>query len=136
MTAKDLTLQTTASGDTSRVAYPQGATPGPWHYEWDADGDHAIFAGSGVPLIAVTNGYLGDLDREQDEANARLIAAAPELLEIVRKVAEWKDCDEDNANCSDNSGPYCAEHGDNFLHTKLIAAARKVLAAAEGSDRP
>lgn len=48
-------------------------TPSPWVAMHDADGDYAIFGGD--TLIAVTNA-----DSEMDEANAYLLAAAPELL--------------------------------------------------------
>jgi hypothetical protein len=48
-------------------------TPGEWLAIHDLDGDYAIFAGD--KLIAVT-----DKDTDEDQANAVLIAAAPELL--------------------------------------------------------
>lgn len=55
---------------------------GPWSYTFDHDGDHAIFSAAGR-LIAVTDG-IHDLPLEIDEANARLIAAAPELLDACK----------------------------------------------------
>ncbi len=50
-------------------------TPGPWSYEPGDLDDHYIMAGG---LLAVTEGIE---PKSEDEANARLIAAAPELLE-------------------------------------------------------
>ncbi len=58
-------------------------TQGPWEACHDADGDYVIFAGEGVnhKIIAITN-----LDSETDEANAGLIAAAPDLLEALERI--------------------------------------------------
>jgi hypothetical protein len=56
-------------------------TPGPWEMVRDMDGDFTIFAGK--KIIAIT-----DLDRPDDEANARLIANAPEMAELLRKLVK------------------------------------------------
>jgi hypothetical protein len=50
-------------------------TPGPWHTGSDEDGD--IVYGPDCELVASA---AGDGDAEAEVANARLIAAAPELL--------------------------------------------------------
>ena len=60
-------------------------TPGPWI----ADGAQIFTSDTNV---AQANGYR--IDRETVAANARLIAAAPELLEALQKIAgntydEW-----------------------------------------------
>ena len=60
-------------------------TPGPWTVEWPMDGGALIMAEDG-------HGHLGRVDvryskrnnLEEAEANARLIAAAPDLLEACR----------------------------------------------------
>jgi hypothetical protein len=59
-----------------------------WTYTQDADGDHAIW--NGKELIAVTDGWDACVKRtrEEDEANARLISSAPELLEALKDVTE------------------------------------------------
>ena len=68
-------------------------TPGPWSAEW-ADGHKlAIVIGAGTGLITHVN-YCGPEDVE----NARLIAAAPDLLAAllacVALVDEtWKGCE-------------------------------------------
>jgi hypothetical protein len=56
-------------------------TPGPWASVHDADGDYLIMSPESGRFIAVTY-----TDAEQDEANARLIAAAPEMLEALERI--------------------------------------------------
>lgn len=60
-------------------------TPGPWellhHTAPQHDGDRAVY-GPGNKLICDMNG--GPNDDSETLANARLIAAAPELLKIAR----------------------------------------------------
>lgn len=58
-----------------------GYTPGPWAYEPDVDDDFVITS-AGRPLVAtVHSGF-----RDWTESNARLIAAAPTLLEAAQRV--------------------------------------------------
>lgn len=65
-------------------------TPGPWRVKrWPAAGGAVPEAFSIEPGVARV--YYGDLT----EANARLIAAAPELLEMLKELVEvgeesWK----------------------------------------------
>ena len=75
-------------------------TPGPWRigYYRPADGDEALAVWSesikegekGHPVCLVSTVKKMD---ERDEANARLIAAAPELLEACKELVhslEWE----------------------------------------------
>jgi hypothetical protein len=62
-------------------------TPGPWN----VTGDLATISGTrpGDPYtftVAETCGY-----KEEREANARLIAAAPELLEAIIELSHWAE---------------------------------------------
>jgi hypothetical protein len=68
-------------------------TPGPWTF----DGENECNQGFDVALpdggVSATAYY--DVDRDADsvrqaEANARLIAAAPEMYEALKVVAEWE----------------------------------------------
>jgi hypothetical protein len=69
-------------------------TPGPWKY--GAKGDDRILAGAPPLCIALVTGGIDDgieLHGPISEANARLIAAAPELLDAlkaaVRTIRTW-----------------------------------------------
>jgi hypothetical protein len=64
----------------------QGHTEGPWRYQPPlGEGDHAVLSEKitnfGNFYVAVVHGG------KQAEANARLIAAAPELLEALKDIA-------------------------------------------------
>jgi hypothetical protein len=73
-------------------------TPGPWvvgHSDpWSLENDRfGTFAWTGIKgkrgkvvAIAMT---VGSHDKPEYQANARLIAAAPDLVEELRKVLEW-----------------------------------------------
>lgn len=63
---------------------PTGHTPGPWHSFQQADSTrHLIVAGDGrkpnEPVVATVSGYTATM-HAAEAANARLIAAAPDLL--------------------------------------------------------
>lgn len=68
-------------------------TPGPWHADVDSDhGDYVIWTERGKFLANVGTGEEAGEDRAEclafdvAKANARLIAAAPELLEALEAV--------------------------------------------------
>ena len=66
-------------------------TPGPWKQYRDSVGNVRIqgnVAGGPVAFIEEMNNTGGT---EQDHANARLIAAAPELLEALHAAYETRD---------------------------------------------
>jgi len=56
-------------------------TPGPWHADQSTDGGWAIVPTEGF-LIAV----MAQVPPERIEPNARLIAAAPDLLDALRAL--------------------------------------------------
>ncbi len=61
-------------------------TPGPWRAS-----ELGVLSDK---LTSYGNWYvcsLIDPDNEEHKANARLIAAAPELLDVAREAAEWLD---------------------------------------------
>jgi len=59
-------------------------TPGPWAWDTDPNGDRWIIGDKStwVPRIAKIPRY----SEMPNEANARLIAAAPELVEALRNI--------------------------------------------------
>lgn len=79
-------------------------TPGPWRYDEttlsicrglvsieDVGAFQVMPAKDAQHAIAYVP---NDLAREEQEANARLIAAAPELLAACREALKWQDEDE------------------------------------------
>ena len=67
-------------------------TPGPWSYVGET---HGFYVGKpGIRLAAV----MGAGGVEEEEANARLIAAAPELLDIVQRFVTTSRGDDWIAN--------------------------------------
>lgn len=70
-------------------------TPGPWASDGlEVWGTHAMrinLTSGGTPRIAVCDAHT-DAEREfPAEANARLIAAAPELLEVLKTIVRAAD---------------------------------------------
>lgn len=70
-------------------------TPGPWH-EGQGNGEGSIFAGeghrmrfeNGTTLYPVCR-MVGGWEASEDAANARLVAASPELLEACEAAEHW-----------------------------------------------
>ena len=67
-------------------------TPGPWTYEWDSLGINILDAergdGSLLARVLENEDSTGRDTSDVAEGNARLIAAAPELLMFVRQVED------------------------------------------------
>jgi len=61
-------------------------TPGPWRLH--ADG-LAIFGADGQEVIDASV-CSPNIPHRQQRANARLITLAPQLLDLVRQVADWQ----------------------------------------------
>jgi hypothetical protein len=83
------------------MATTQQHTPGPWtarQYDHAIDGPrwyiHAMVGGGANPSLA--NLYvIADIGRHDAEANARLIALAPEMAEFVRSILDPLDLSTD-----------------------------------------
>lgn len=84
-------------------------TPGPWHVGVK-QAEKIVYDSTGWAVANATV-YHGENDAEQVKANARLIAAAPDLLEFAKAVVR-----------------YAGSAGDDYLADK----ARDVIAQATG----
>ncbi len=70
-------------------------TPGPWYAHMNGEGSFCIKAGTDYdisPTLASRSKWKSDAERSN--ANARLIAAAPELLEALEDCLRWIEADE------------------------------------------
>ena len=72
-------------------------TPGPWTPFFNDQAIGVSTKRSDIAWVWNKNAGLGDSlrSREEDEANARLIAAAPDLLEAAQKVLSHKRGEDD-----------------------------------------
>jgi hypothetical protein len=70
------------------IAQPAGHTPGPWHYEPDLSlHDTRLIYGSDGRLVADAGRIHKRTEAEMD-ANARLIGAAPGMLEALKRIVQ------------------------------------------------
>jgi hypothetical protein len=121
---KDLTLQTTASGDTSRGPTQRGATPAPWCIKSFDDCEEIWPVDAGEwPIATIDHEFAREVPRAL--ANARLIAQSPALLAALKAATEALTLAEVQLG-----GQAMCKYGPLAEHC------REVLAAAEGSDRP
>ena len=74
-----------------------GHTPGPWRIEggavYVAPRDEFSFIGEKIAVVAYPHdgwveGENGDMSHPEAEANARLLRAAPDLLDALREIAQ------------------------------------------------
>jgi len=100
-----------AQGQEQRVVMPTEATPGPWfkfpRLREGGKNDGCLHVGPGSHSVAVI------LKDDAEEANAHLIAAAPELYDVVKELAE--------------TDPH-----DGWAIEELLERARAALAKARG----
>ena len=69
-------------------------TPGPWKFDTGlgCKGIKGGKCGSSRQAQYTDIAYtVGLSDEKQDEANARLISAAPDLLDVAKRIVEWMD---------------------------------------------
>ncbi len=66
---------------------PMGYTKGPWTYEKRRSDEYLVKGPTGCGYIATV--YAAMVGTDIFESNARLIAAAPDLLELAHKMKVW-----------------------------------------------
>lgn len=83
-----LSLQKQARGEARSSIPNAGFTPGPWRHgtDWPSD---VIYAPSAPNAPSVATIDIGPGDLNECEANANLIAAAPELYEALQTLVSW-----------------------------------------------
>ena len=90
-------------------------TPGPWlvHYLSTVHMDDVTVADCGARRVVV---HGGSITKQDEIANAALIAAAPDMLAALRAIVDSGDCDPDDDN------------GDKCARCKALDAARALIA--------
>ena len=105
-------------------------TPGPWHIGV-GNGEGSIFADNGRTRIEIGGTTLYPIcqvnrkwEDEEDEANARLIAAAPELLQAIKDL--FRECAMVHKSWGDGANTKEAD--------AAIKRAKDAIAKATGKD--
>jgi hypothetical protein len=110
-----------------------GHTKGPWRVDetkalgaygvWTDYATHPGHDGAGYPSQVCSMGPTtrSEITREQRDANARLIAAAPDLLAALRSLYGWK---------------HCMRTVEPDQLEAALAAAMAAIAKAEGGPNP
>lgn len=110
-------------------------TPGTWGYEYEPDGDnHFIWSDSGDRVATAF-----PFSITTTEANARLIAASPDLLEALQNLIEAAESMKGTYTFVQGKTP---EHEDQYGHEKWAEeflqettdAARAAIAKATGEQ--
>ena len=65
---------------------------GPWFVEYDDANGQAVVCSNGLEVATCWHHCVGSIEKEM-RANARLIAAAPELLEALQYLVSLGGCD-------------------------------------------
>lgn len=63
-------------------------TPGPWSRQYDTETDWSIVSiGKTIAQNNIEEIDTGNISKKENEANAKLIACAPEMLDILQMLA-------------------------------------------------
>lgn len=100
-------------------------TPGPWKAVKAAHGPIDILDSRGRDVVTV---YGGGVETESQGANARLIAAVPELLQALQELLEAYSKPDERLCCD---GRECGCMGST-VHQMAEHYARAAIAKAEG----
>jgi hypothetical protein len=112
-------------------------TPGPWHIGV-RQAEQIVYDQKGWAVANATV-YHGKEDREEMRANARLMAAAPEMLEALYRAGFALVC-WDSEGTLDFFGPIGEAMGSEFGHhpvtgpREALRLIRAAIAKAEGSQ--
>jgi len=113
----------TAKDEQARAQH----TPGPWtifnHYNDERERTNAIYSNGDGTKIASVEVWRGLMPEAESEANARLIAVAPELLALLQDVGQWLEAGLSRGQISRGTAN---RDGD------LVSQIRSVIAKAKG----
>lgn len=108
-------------------------TPGPWKAYKQDNGDWYISRSLGAQLADTALATVHAWAQTEDEANARLITAAPELLEALEKIVTLIDDEREIAHqAAFRFGQTVERVLSERLNTPALAKARTTLARAKG----
>lgn len=109
----------------------QKHTPGPWHSvpSMPSEGFNCWWLMAGSRNIATISGYQGDTECE---ANARLIAAAPDMLEALRECCTDLMIAADNARDAAKTNPRWDGVDEKLM--ERVNQGRAAIAKAEGKE--
>lgn len=145
MRSRDLS-PSVSSGDQSPLrSLTTAHTPGPWSLTEDFDTiggrDHRVYSVSGFISPGVKLCGLARLPADHGdaelEANARLIAAAPDLLEVAKRFTIYLVEEDDRVYLRVGGATIATARHDSELGMALLhleAAQRDAIAKAEGSQ--
>ena len=94
-------------------------TPGPWHA-----GGLTVYGGSGARLTVADTTCCGSMTRAEDEANAQLIAAAPDLLAALDLLTQL---------ATSQLNQSATDFG--LVNCDALAAARAAITKAKGETK-
>ena len=103
-----------------------GPTPGPWTAECVPGTTLTIKGPDGFPVFRIRGGML------PVDADARLIASAPDLLAALRDALDVVD-EVERSGCVCDEPPYCPEPGESGQVECPSCAARKVARLARAA---
>lgn len=107
--------------ETNQKVSSASHTPGPWIYDDDGMIYAEVESLGKFFSVKVCDPHADKLDIDEREANARLIAAAPELLAALRVAREYMDAHED------------ASGYESDKRTRDLAAIDAAISRAEGT---
>jgi len=106
-------------------------TPGPWHVGRAIHWPIEIFSEDQNSIC-----YLDNSENTDSEDNAKLIAAAPELLDMLSKLVADAYCEKGYNCCCTYCDAKLSDDGLDITHEDgcLVLDAKKVITKAKGKD--
>lgn len=96
-------------------------TPGPWVWQHWPDGQNTV--ATQATLGTVANVWTSGAGVDIDKANARLMAAAPELLDLLRQCRDYLSCIPESAVGGDDDAVLLTSNADKLIAKVMGSAA-------------